>query len=171
MRLETFPLILGAFIAIIGLGLIVDSRMADRGPLRERRRRTRLERNRGGELLIGMGILAMSAAVFGRDSWRYSILSILVGTGLLLIGAFMNRSYLVELIFNRGATRRRPQELQDRPIQPSRPVAPRGDASPSPRGAVPATSRDDASPLPRDRSSAPPRDDAPAPPGEETPLT
>ena len=48
MRLETIPLILGAIIALLGLGLIVDSRVADRSPGRERRRRMRLERSRNG---------------------------------------------------------------------------------------------------------------------------
>lgn len=123
MKLETIPLILGALIAIIGLALIVDSRMADRGPLRERRRRRRLERNRGGELLIGLGVLAMGAAVIGRDSWRYSILSILVGVAMLLVGVIMNRRYLGELIFHRGAARRRPDDEQDRPVPTGRPPA------------------------------------------------
>ncbi|MBA3891661.1 MAG: hypothetical protein H0X64_14140 [Gemmatimonadaceae bacterium] len=137
MKLETFPLILGAIIAIIGLALIVDSRMADRGPLRERRRRTRLERNRGGELLIGLGVLAMGAAVIGRDSWRYSILSILIGAGLLLVGAFMNRSYLAELVTNRGASRRRPEALQDRPVPTGKAAAVFSDPTPPPEGETP----------------------------------
>lgn len=115
MRLETFPLILGAIIALLGLGLIIDSRVADRAPRTERRRRLRRERSRRGELMVGLGVLAMAAAVIGRDTWRYSILSILVGTVLVVIGASMNRSYLRELIFNRGASRRRPDELQNRP--------------------------------------------------------
>lgn len=115
MKLETIPLILGALIALLGLGLIVDSRVADRSPGRERRRRMRLERSRNGELLVGLGVLAMSAAVLGRDTWKYSILSILAGALLVAIGAWLNRSYLRELVFNRGAARRRPEELQDRP--------------------------------------------------------
>lgn len=115
MKLETIPLIMGVIIAIIGLGLIIDARVADRAPGRERRRRLRLERNRRGELLIGIGVLFMAAAVLGRDTWKYSILAILLGALLLGIGAWMNRSYLRELIFNRGAARRRPEGLQDRP--------------------------------------------------------
>ena len=116
MRLETFPLILGAIIALLGLGLIIDSRVADSAPRRERRRRLRLERSRGGELMVGLGVLAMAASIIGRDTWRYSILAILVGAFLLLIGTWMNRSYLKELIFNRGAARRRPDGMQDRPM-------------------------------------------------------
>lgn len=130
MTLETVPLVLGALIALIGLALIVDSRMADRGPLRERRRRTRRERDRGGELLIGLGVVAMGAAVIGRDSWRYSILSILLGVGLLLVGVIMNRRYLGELILNRGAARRRPDGEQDRPVPSGRPPAVYSDPTP-----------------------------------------
>ena len=115
MKLETIPLILGVLIGLLGLGLVVDSRVSDRAPGRERRRRLRLERNRTGELLVGIGVLAMGAAVFGRDTWKYSILTTLLGVVLVAIGAVMNRAYLGELIFNRGAARRRPDELQDRP--------------------------------------------------------
>ena len=132
MRLETLPLILGAIIALLGLGLIIDSRVADRAPRRERRRRLRLERSRGGELMVGLGVLAMAAAIVGRDTWRYSILSILIGAFFLLIGAWMNRRYLRELIFNRGAARRRPEGMQDRPM-PGMAARPSAAGAPAPR--------------------------------------
>lgn len=115
MRIETIPLIIGAIVALVGLGLILDARMADNQPRIERRRRMRQERSRGGELLIGLGVVAMGVAIVGRDTWRYSVLTILAGTALLLVGAWMNRSYLRDLIVNRGASRRRNETARDRP--------------------------------------------------------
>lgn len=154
MRLETFPLILGAIIALLGLGLIIDSRVADRAPRRERRRRLRRERSRGGELMVGLGVLAMAASIIGRDTWRYSILAILVGAVFLLIGTWMNRSYLAELIFNRGAARRRPEGMQDRPMPGMSAKA----ATPGPAGSTLPTTQPEvpAAPDPRAANRTPP---------------
>lgn len=126
MRIETIPLIVGAIVALVGLGLIVDARMADSQPRTERRRRMRQERSRGGELLIGLGVVAMGVAIVGRDTWRYSVLTILAGAALLLIGTWMNRSYLRDLIVNRGASRRRSESARDLPPPgaPDTPVTP-----------------------------------------------
>ena len=115
MRIETIPLIIGAIVALVGLGLILDARMADSQPRIERRRRTRQERSRGGELLIGLGVIALGVAIVGRDTWRYSILATLTGAALLLVGAWMNRSYLRDLVVNRGASRRRSESARDLP--------------------------------------------------------
>jgi len=108
MRVEVIPLIVGIFVALVGLGLIFDAWTPDEIIVkRERRRRPRVERNRGGEAAIGLGVLCMGAAFIGRDTWRYSVVAVIAGTLLLLIGVIRNRRYLGQAITNRGALRRR----------------------------------------------------------------
>lgn len=108
MKLELIPVILGVLVGLLGLGLIFDAWTPDDILVkRERRRRPRAERSRGGEAWIGFGVLAMAAAFVGRDTWRYSVIAVIAGTAMLLIGAIMNRRYLGERISNRGALRRR----------------------------------------------------------------
>jgi hypothetical protein len=108
MQLEWIPLILGAFFGLVGLGLLFDAWTPDDVIVkRERRRHPRLERDRGGEAFIGLGVLAMAAAFIGRDTWKYSVIAVIAGTLLLLIGALKNRRYFAERISNRGALRRR----------------------------------------------------------------
>ncbi|MHB0948819.1 MAG: hypothetical protein ACYC4J_07135 [Gemmatimonadaceae bacterium] len=112
MRIETFPLILAIVVALVGVGLILDARLPDRviapnETRRERRRAQRIERHRGGETLVGIGILALAAALAGRDSWRYSIVAAMVGALFLFWGAVLNRRYLATLLSNRGKLRRR----------------------------------------------------------------
>ena len=108
MRIELIPLIVGVFVALLGLGIVFDAWTPDEIIVkRERRRHTRIERNRAGEMWIGFGVLAMAAAFFGRDTWKYSVVAVIGGTAMLLLGTFMNRKYLGERIGNRGAMRRR----------------------------------------------------------------
>jgi hypothetical protein len=112
VRLETIPLIVAILVALVGVGLIFDARLPDRaiGPSesrRERRRAPRIERHRGGETLVGIGILALAAALAGRDSWRYSIVAAFVGAIFVLWGAILNRRFLATLLSNRGKLRRR----------------------------------------------------------------
>jgi hypothetical protein len=110
MRIEIVPLIVGVLFGLIGLGLVVDAWTPDHIVVkRERRRRARIERNRGGEAAIGLGVLCMAAAFLGRDTWRYSVIAVMVGTALLLLGAILNRKFLADSISNRGALRRRPE--------------------------------------------------------------
>lgn len=132
MRIETIPLIIGGLIALLGLGLVLDARLPDRAPGKERRRRARRERSRGGELLIGLGVIAMGAAVAGRDTWRYSILATLAGALLVLMGAWANRGYLRELMANRGPSRRRDEAVRGMPA----PGAPDSTQSPDKRPRV-----------------------------------
>ena len=107
MRVETIPLILGSLVALLGLGVIADAWLPEKVLYRsERRRRARAERDLGGETAIGLGVLCMAAALFGRDTWRYSTVAVMVGTFLLLLGAWLNRAYLRERISNRGELRR-----------------------------------------------------------------
>ena len=108
MRLELIPLIAAVLVGLIGLGLVFDAWTPDEIIVkRERRRRPRIERNRGGEAAIGLGVLCMGAAFIGRDTWRYSVVAVIAGTLLLLIGVIRNRRYLAQTISNRGALRRR----------------------------------------------------------------
>ena len=107
MRLEQIPVFVGVIVAILGLGVILDAQLPDGfSPSRERRRRERTERHRGGETVVGLGILAMAAALIGRDTWRYGTVSIIVGTLLLIVGAWANRDFFRERITNRGELRR-----------------------------------------------------------------
>lgn len=108
MRIETFPLILGIVVALLGIGIIFDAWTPDAPSVsEERRRRPRIERHRNGEALIGFGVLALAAAFIGRDSWRYSVLVVIIGAVFLVVGAVLNRRYVRELFVNRGPLRRR----------------------------------------------------------------
>jgi hypothetical protein len=117
VRVETIPLILGILVALIGVGLIADAWLPERVLYRsERRRRARAERHLGGEAAIGFGVIAMAAALIGRDTWRFGTVSVIAGTLLLVIGAWLNRRYLRERISNRGALRRgAPQSKAPKP--------------------------------------------------------
>jgi hypothetical protein len=107
MRLEQIPLFLGIVVAILGLGLVLDAQLpAVMGPARERRRRARAPLHKGGETLVGLGILALAAALMGRDTWRFGTVSVLIGVGLLVAGGWFNRDYLRELFAFRGPARR-----------------------------------------------------------------
>jgi multisubunit Na+/H+ antiporter MnhG subunit len=108
MRLETIPLIIGVLVCLIGLALVFDAWTPDEIIVkRERRRRPRIERSRGGEASIGFGIICMGTAFIGRDTWRYSVVAVIAGAVLLLVGTLSNRHYLGQAISNRGALRRR----------------------------------------------------------------
>lgn len=109
MRIEIVPLIIGAILGLIGLGLLFDAWTPDEIIVkRERRRSPRAERRRGGEAAIGLGIMCMAAAFLGRDTWDYSVLAVIVGSVLMLYGVLRNVRYLGEAISHRGALRRRP---------------------------------------------------------------
>ena len=110
MRLEVIPVIIGVLVCLIGLALVFDAWTPDEIIVkRERRRRPRIERSRGGEASIGFGIICMGAAFIGRDTWRYSVVSVIAGAVLLLFGTLSNCHYLGQAISNRGALRRRPR--------------------------------------------------------------
>lgn len=95
MRLETIPLIVGGLIGLMGLLLVLDAWLPDNLVVSpERRRRPRLARDRVGEAMVGLGVLAMAAAWIGRDTWRYSVLAVIAGALLLLWGALRSRAYL-----------------------------------------------------------------------------
>ncbi len=109
MRAETIPIILGVIVGLMGIGLLLDAQLPENTVVkRERRRRKRIERSRGGEMLIGLAMLAFAAGLIGRDTWRYRILAVIVGTVLLVLGTWANRSFIREAIVNRGPLRRTP---------------------------------------------------------------
>ena len=107
MRLELIPVIIGIVIGLIGLGLVFDAWTPDHVVRRERRRAPRTGRSRAGEMWIGFGVIAMAAALVGGDTWRYSVVSVLAGTAMLLIGVVMSRHYFLERVSHRGPLRRR----------------------------------------------------------------
>jgi hypothetical protein len=140
VRLELLPLIFGALVALAGIGLVADGWLPDRDQLlgTERRRRQRAERNRRGEIVVGVALLALAAALLGRDTWRYGNVAVLVGVALLLLGALLNRRYLRELMTFRGASRRgrsadRPAASADTDLTPTPPAPGEPDGEPRPR--------------------------------------
>jgi len=95
MRLETLPLLLGVLTGLVGLGLLLDAWAPDelvRAP--ERRKQLRVPRDRIGEALLGLGVLAMAAAFMGRDTWRYSVVAVIAGAVLVAWGVKRNAAYL-----------------------------------------------------------------------------
>src|ERR1700741_4815787 len=107
MNLELIPLIMGAAVGLLGLGLIIDAWVEEGVVATERRRSPRIERSRKGEAMVGLGVIGMAAAFIGRDTWSYSVVSVIAGSVLLLFGTIANRRYLGEVLANRGALRRR----------------------------------------------------------------
>ena len=107
MKLEQLPILIGVLVALVGLTILLDAWQAGGvAPLRERRRRARAVPHKAGQSLVALGTLCMAAALLGRDTWRWGTISVLAGILLLLIGAFMNRAYLREVLLFRGAARR-----------------------------------------------------------------
>ena len=110
MRLELLPLVFGASIALAGVGLIADAWLPDRDLLhtRERRRRMRAERHRGGEAVIGLAVILIGAALIGRDAWTLTPWLAGAACILIVVGALMNRRYIREQLDFRGPARRDP---------------------------------------------------------------
>ena len=97
MRLETIPLILGGLIGLAGLALLFDALLPDELLATERRHHKRRQRDRFGEALVGLGVLAMAAAFVARDEWGYSTLVVIAGSALMLVGIVRNGGYLREI--------------------------------------------------------------------------
>jgi hypothetical protein len=108
MRLEHIPFILAVLVGLVGAALIFDAWTPDATVIRaERRRKPRIERSRKGEAAVGFGVLCMAAAFAGRDTWVYSVVTVIAGAVLLLAGTWANRAFIGEMIGNRGPLRRR----------------------------------------------------------------
>lgn len=116
MRLEHLPILLGLLTGVLGLALVLDALIPD-GTFasRERRKRERPERNKRGELALGAGVLLMSAALLGRDTWRYTNLAILLALVLFLIGVGLNYKYVRGLMFGPVVGRRYKRREADKP--------------------------------------------------------
>jgi hypothetical protein len=105
---QTVALVTGVLTMVAAVGLIVDAALAKRPPAgEERRRRTRAERNRLGEFLIGLGLACLAVAFFGTDRWRFGTVAILCCAVCVTVGVVLNRRLLAESVRVRGAARRR----------------------------------------------------------------
>ena len=135
-RIEHIPIVLGILVAIIGAGLVADAWLPDGVvvPI-ERRRRARAERNLRGELLLGIGVIALGAALIGRDTWRYGTIAMFLGAALIVIGAVMNRRFLHERYAFRGEARRSEIGAPPEPRGVRRAVPENPGAAPSPMSA------------------------------------
>lgn len=95
MRLEYIPVILGLFFAIVGIALVADAFLREEPLLiKDRRKRDRASRHRGGEAAIGVGVVGVAAALIGTDQWQYGTVAILLGVIALGIGVFLNWEYV-----------------------------------------------------------------------------
>ena len=107
MSLEQFPIVLGIIVILIGLTMALDAWQAGGvSPFRERRRRTRAVPHKLGQTMVAVGTVCLGIALIGRDTWRYTTITVLIGSVLLVAGAIMNRVYLKEILLFRGAARR-----------------------------------------------------------------
>jgi hypothetical protein len=107
MRLEQIPIVMGIIVALIGLTMALDAWQAGGiAPFRERRRRTRAVPHKLGQTLVAVGTICLGIALIGRDTWKYTTVTVLLGVVLLVVGAVMNRVYLREVLLFRGAARR-----------------------------------------------------------------
>jgi hypothetical protein len=95
MRLEHIPLVLGLLFVVAGVALIADALLREQ-PLMvtDRRKRSRAPRHRGGQAAIGVGTIAVAAALFGRDAWRYGTVAVLLGVVAFAIGVRLNWGYV-----------------------------------------------------------------------------
>lgn len=149
MKIETIPLIVGAIVGLMGILLLLDAWTPDETVIpRERRRVMRAERSRGGETALGFGVLCVAAALLGRDSWPYSIVSAIAGSVLILLGAIWSRRYI------KGRLVAYAEE----------PVAAQAQPTSAPDREVPLESVRDG---PLDQGREPTGDEAPAPPPEK----
>jgi protein-S-isoprenylcysteine O-methyltransferase Ste14 len=95
MHAETVPIVLGILLFLMAAGMIADAVVADGHSLpAERRSRERPERSRPGQIVFGVGMLCVSAALIGRDQWRFTTLTIAVAVVLVVIGVGLNLRYI-----------------------------------------------------------------------------
>ena len=107
MRLEYIPVVLGVAVLLVAAGILFDAASPEAArPFRERRRRQRAELDTAGEWLVGFGVACLGVSLIGNEVWRWTTIVVISGVVLIVIGALMNRAYLREVLFFRGAARR-----------------------------------------------------------------
>jgi hypothetical protein len=107
MRLEHIPIVLGTIAGLLAAFVLYDAFAPESArPFRERRRRQRAEVNVPGQVIVGLGIACLSAALFGGEAWRWTTVAVMTGALLIVLGAVLNRGYLREMLLFRGAARR-----------------------------------------------------------------
>ena len=95
MHAETIPIVLGILLFLMAGGMIADAVVADQRSLpTERRSRDRPERSKVGQIVLGVGMLCVSAALIGRDQWRFTTLAIAVAVVLVVVGVGLNVRYI-----------------------------------------------------------------------------
>jgi hypothetical protein len=103
---------LGIIVLVVGLAIVWDAWGPQSiGPMRDRRRRTRENIDVRGELVAGLGIVLLGAALIGRD-WRFETITVLAGTLCVAMGALRNRKYFREVFLFRGSARRDTEETR-----------------------------------------------------------
>ena len=111
MRIEYLPIIFGVIVGLLGVGLMADAWLPDRDQemhVRERRRRLRAERSRGGEAAVGLAIVVLGVALIGRDQWNWTPWIVGLAVALLALGGILNRRYFRQELDFRAAARRDP---------------------------------------------------------------
>ena len=105
MSVYEVPVLLGVVVILAGLGIIWDACGPQTiGPMRDRRRRARATIDLKGELVAGVGIVLLGAALIGSD-WRFETVTVLAGALCIVIGALKNRKYFREVFTFRGSAR------------------------------------------------------------------
>lgn len=106
MVVEKMPAVFGAIVILMGMALVWDAWGPQTvGPMRDRRRRTRVRIDLKGELIAGVGIVLLGAAVM-RPDWRMETVIVIAATVCIAIGALRNWKYFREVFMFRGAARR-----------------------------------------------------------------
>ena len=111
MRIEYLPILFGVLVGLLGVGLVADAWLPDRDPslhVRERRRRARAERSRGGEAAVGLAIVVLGVALIGRDQWSWTPWIVGLAVALLALGGILNRRYFRQELDFHAAARRDP---------------------------------------------------------------
>jgi len=95
MNAEAIPILLGILLFLMAGGMIADAVIAEEHSRpAERRSRERPERNRLGQIVLGGGMLCVSAALIGRDQWDFTTLAIAVAVVLVVVGVGLNFRYI-----------------------------------------------------------------------------
>jgi hypothetical protein len=116
MRLEHLPILLGLLFVVAGVALIADALLREQPLMVDRRKRSRAPRHRGGQVAIGVGTLAVAAALFGRDGWRYGTVAVLLGVVAFGIGVWLNWAYVRDFMLGPELRMDEPEEPEPRPM-------------------------------------------------------